>query len=156
MAESGYVRRLGTHFLREWRRAKGYSLRSLADKLENVAKFEMSHANIGRIENGEQPYTEELLEALADIYRCKVVDLLSRKPEEATAKVRGERDTTALLSQISFLPEGAETRAYKMLVSFFVDDADQPEQTPADDLRQPSSPRRGSKPSHKKSERSAA
>lgn len=40
----------------------------------------MSHSQLSRIERLEQPYNQELLEALADLYMCDVVDLLIRDP----------------------------------------------------------------------------
>lgn len=42
----------------------------------------MSHANLGRIEKYEQPYTQELLEALAVALDCSVTDLLSVDPRK--------------------------------------------------------------------------
>lgn len=40
----------------------------------------MTHGQLSRIERGGQPYNQELLERLADIYRCDPVDLLIRNP----------------------------------------------------------------------------
>lgn len=40
----------------------------------------MSHSQLSRIERGQQPYNQELLEALAELYMCDVVDLLIRDP----------------------------------------------------------------------------
>lgn len=49
----------------------------------------MSHANIGRIETGEQPYTQEFLEAAAAALDCTVSDLVSVDPriEDAVAQL---------------------------------------------------------------------
>jgi transcriptional regulator with XRE-family HTH domain len=49
----------------------------------------MSHANIGRIEKGEQPYNEEFLEAAADALQCTVTDLLTVDPriDDAVAEL---------------------------------------------------------------------
>lgn len=74
-------RQLGKHYLKEWRKKRGLSLRKLADRMETEPGVPlMSHANIGRIENFEQPYTQELLEAAAEALECSVSDLLSVDP----------------------------------------------------------------------------
>ena len=44
----------------------------------------MTHGQLSRIERGLQPYNQELLERLAELYRCDVVDLLIRDPSEPT------------------------------------------------------------------------
>lgn len=50
-------------------------------KLVPVAEhLHMSHSQLSRIERGLQPYNQELLEALADLYMCDVIDLLIRDP----------------------------------------------------------------------------
>jgi transcriptional regulator with XRE-family HTH domain len=63
-------------FLREWRKASGKTLVAVAEQLH------MSHSQLSRIERGDQPYNQELLEALADLYMCDVVDLLIRDPSD--------------------------------------------------------------------------
>lgn len=40
----------------------------------------MSHSQLSRIERGDQPYNQEMLEALAELYMCDPVDLLIRDP----------------------------------------------------------------------------
>ena len=40
----------------------------------------MSHAQLGRIERGLQPYNQALLEALAELYRTEPASLLMRDP----------------------------------------------------------------------------
>jgi transcriptional regulator with XRE-family HTH domain len=63
-------------FLREWREFRGKTLVPVAEHLH------MSHSQLSRIETGKQPYNQELLEALAELYMCDVVDLLIRNPKE--------------------------------------------------------------------------
>lgn len=63
-------------FLREWRKQSGKTLETVADYLH------MSHSQLSRIERGTQPYNQPLLEALADLYMCDVVDLLIRDPSD--------------------------------------------------------------------------
>lgn len=63
-------------YLRQWRNKSGKTLEQVADHLH------MSHSQLSRIERGKQPYNQELLEELADLYMCDVVDLLIRDPSE--------------------------------------------------------------------------
>lgn len=45
----------------------------------------MSQPQLGRIERGDSPYNQDLLEALADLYGCSVADLLMRDPSNPDA-----------------------------------------------------------------------
>lgn len=45
----------------------------------------MSHAQLGRIERGLQPYNQELLEALADLYGTEPASLIMRDPTREDA-----------------------------------------------------------------------
>lgn len=63
-------------FLRQWRKHRGKTLEVIA------AELHMSHSQLSRIERGQQPYNQELLEALADLYACDVVDLIIRDPSD--------------------------------------------------------------------------
>lgn len=62
--------------MRQWRKKSGKTLVAVAEHLH------MSHSQLSRIERGDQPYNQELLEALADLYMCDVVDLLIRDPSD--------------------------------------------------------------------------
>jgi len=74
-------RPLGKHFLKQWREYRGYSLRRLADRMEREPGIPlMSHANIGRVENFQQPYSQELLEAAAVAFDCTVEQILTVDP----------------------------------------------------------------------------
>ncbi|WP_062206744.1 helix-turn-helix domain-containing protein [Aureimonas sp. AU12] len=69
------------HFIRAWREYRGYSLRKLADMLESAPGVPlMTHANIGRIETGAQPYTQDFLEASARALGVEPADLLTKDP----------------------------------------------------------------------------
>jgi transcriptional regulator with XRE-family HTH domain len=75
-------RPLGKHFLRAWRKHRGLSLRQLAERMEIEPGVPlMSHANLGRIETGEQPYTQDLMEALSDALGVSVPMLIEVNPE---------------------------------------------------------------------------
>lgn len=64
------------HFIRAWRRHRGYTLEQLAGRIG------MSHQNLGKIERFKVPYSQELLEALADNLRCAPADLITRDPAD--------------------------------------------------------------------------
>jgi transcriptional regulator with XRE-family HTH domain len=74
-------RKYGKTYIREWREYRGLSLRRLADRLElNGPEETISHASIGRIENGLQPYSQPILEAIAAALNVSVTDLLGVDP----------------------------------------------------------------------------
>lgn len=62
------------HFLREWRKFRGYTLEHVAERVG------MTHQNLGKIERGKVPYNEVLLDILADIYRTDKGSLIMRDP----------------------------------------------------------------------------
>lgn len=63
-------------FIREWRKKADLTLEQVG---ENVG---MSHAQLGRIERGLQPYNQELLEALAVLFKTEPASLLMRNPDQ--------------------------------------------------------------------------
>lgn len=65
-------------FLRQWRLHRGKTLVQVADALH------ISHGYLSKVERGKQPYNQDLLETLAALYMCEVVDLLIRDPSEPT------------------------------------------------------------------------
>lgn len=74
--------KFGNHYIKEWRRHRKISLRKLADRMESEPGVELiSYASLGRIENGIQPYSEPILEALADALDVPAHHLISRKPD---------------------------------------------------------------------------
>jgi transcriptional regulator with XRE-family HTH domain len=115
-------RRLGKHFIREWREYRGLSLRKLADRMESepgVALY--SHAQIGRVETYENAYGQEFLEALAVALDVSVGDLLSTDPwkegevidlvkilkEKGLDKLLQDRDLDLVARVIAELPKRA-------------------------------------------------
>lgn len=64
-------------FIKEWRVFRKLSQEQLADRM-NTTK-----ANISRVENAVQPYTQDLLEAVADALGTHAGTLLTRGPTEA-------------------------------------------------------------------------
>jgi len=67
------------HFVREWRKFRGLTLERLADRLDTSA------ANLSRIEKGQQPYTQDMLEALADALATDPASLIMRDPSDKDA-----------------------------------------------------------------------
>jgi transcriptional regulator with XRE-family HTH domain len=66
-------------YFRQWRIYRGFSQEQLANRLDT------SVASISRIENGSQPYTQDVLEALAEALNTDPASLLMRNPEEPEA-----------------------------------------------------------------------
>ncbi len=64
------------HFIRQWRKHRGYTLEQLAERIG------MSHQNLGKIERFKVPYNQELLENLAAELRCAPADLIVRDPTD--------------------------------------------------------------------------
>lgn len=48
----------------------------------------MTTSNLSKIERGEQPYTQPVLEALADALGCSAADLLMRPPGSTKGPVQ--------------------------------------------------------------------
>jgi transcriptional regulator with XRE-family HTH domain len=69
----------GRHFIKEWREYRMLTQEALAERLN------MSAANLSRVETGRQPYTQDLLEALADALRTDPASLLMRNPNDPEA-----------------------------------------------------------------------
>lgn len=70
-----------TH-IRQWRKKEGLSLRDLANRMEKEPGGDLviSHVSIGRIERGEQPYTQPVIEALAKALGKSVATLIEVDP----------------------------------------------------------------------------
>jgi transcriptional regulator with XRE-family HTH domain len=63
-------------FIREWRQSRGLTLQQLANRIG------ITHASLSRIERGLQPYSQPLLEALADALQTEPASLLMRNPTD--------------------------------------------------------------------------
>ncbi|WP_133769095.1 helix-turn-helix domain-containing protein [Enterovirga rhinocerotis] len=58
------------HYIREWRVHRGYSQEQVAEELS------VSKATISRLETGDQPYGQRMLEALAKLFGTEPANLL--------------------------------------------------------------------------------
>lgn len=71
-------------YIKEWREKRGLSLRRLAERLEETPGGDLliSHASIGRIEKGKQPYSQPVLEAIATALGVPAYMLLEVNPDK--------------------------------------------------------------------------
>lgn len=69
-------------FLREWRLFRNLTLERAADRIGEVTGEGFSHGQLSRIERGEQPYSQAILEAAADAYGTDPASLLMRNPAD--------------------------------------------------------------------------
>ena len=74
----------GKTYIKEWRTKQGLSLRRLAERLEQTpgGDLMLSHTSIGRIEKGQQPYSQPILEAIAAALAVPAWMLLEVNPEK--------------------------------------------------------------------------
>lgn len=68
-------------FLRAWRTHRKISLYKLRDVLEEEHGITITTGQLSRIERGEQPYAQDLLEALAKVLNASTADLLALDPQ---------------------------------------------------------------------------
>lgn len=63
-------------FIRQWREYRGKTLEQLAEATG------ITHASLSRIERGLQPYSQAILEAIAEALMTDVPSLLMRDPSD--------------------------------------------------------------------------
>lgn len=66
-------------FLKQWRDFRGLTQERAAER------FNMSAAQLSRIETGKQPYSQDFLELAAEMYMTDVASLLIRDPQNPDA-----------------------------------------------------------------------
>jgi transcriptional regulator with XRE-family HTH domain len=72
-------------FIRQWRETKSMTLEQLAERVTKKTGG-MTHASLSRIERGLQPYSQPILEAIADeLTDGDVVPTLIRDPPDRNA-----------------------------------------------------------------------
>lgn len=62
--------------IRQWREHRGLTLEQLADRIGTT------HASLSRIERGLQPYTQPMLEAIAEALQTDPASLIMRDPTD--------------------------------------------------------------------------
>lgn len=84
------------HFLRAWRKHRGLSMEAVVEKVRalvedrvlaegeegDLKRLGISQPNISRVERGEIPYNQTLLELLAEAYGTDPASLIMRNPED--------------------------------------------------------------------------
>jgi transcriptional regulator with XRE-family HTH domain len=70
------LRPLGPTFLKEWRE------KAKLDQEAAAAQLEISRTLLSKIENAKSPYSQRILEAAAEIYRCTPAELIAADPKE--------------------------------------------------------------------------
>lgn len=73
-------------FIKAWRTYRNRMKQDkLVERLENETGYVISTGQLSRIERGQQPYTQDLLEALATVLSCTPADLIMRDPNDEDA-----------------------------------------------------------------------
>ncbi len=72
-------------FIRAWRKHRDLTLGQLAERLSIELEITISQGQLSRIERGETPYSQDILEALAAVLRCEPADLIVRDPTQSDA-----------------------------------------------------------------------
>lgn len=72
-------------YMKAWRKHRGMSLERAVERLEAEVEYPYSVSQLSRVERGDQGYSQDLLEALATIYRCEPGDLIMRDPTATDA-----------------------------------------------------------------------
>ena len=69
-------------YLREWRKKLHLTQKRVVERLSfyDDPLLPQTEASLSRLENGKQPYSQRILEALSDIYDCEPHELLGRNP----------------------------------------------------------------------------
>lgn len=84
------------HFLRAWRKHHGLSIEALIDRIKanvedrvlaegeegDIKRLGISQPNISRVERGEIPYSQTLLELIAEVYGVDAASLIIRDPSD--------------------------------------------------------------------------
>lgn len=69
-------------FIKAWRKARGLTLERLSEQLLLEREVEITDGQLSRIERGESPYSQDLLEAIAEVLRCEPAHLLNVNPSD--------------------------------------------------------------------------
>lgn len=80
-------------YIRAWRkaggagrRAGGYTLDDMVDRLKELG-VPITAASLSRIENGKQPYSQDIIEAIAEALGVTVADLTENDPTKPDAEI---------------------------------------------------------------------
>jgi transcriptional regulator with XRE-family HTH domain len=73
-------------YIRAWREKRGYTLDDMIGRLEAIG-LKITGASLSRIERGIQPYSQDVLEAIAGALNLNVADLVENDPNVPEAEV---------------------------------------------------------------------
>jgi transcriptional regulator with XRE-family HTH domain len=73
-------------YIRDWREKRGYTLEEMVGRME-VLGVSITGASLSRIERGIQPYSQDIIEAIADALDVTVAQLTEHNPNLPPAKV---------------------------------------------------------------------
>jgi transcriptional regulator with XRE-family HTH domain len=73
-------------YIRAWREKRGYTLDDMIGRLD-VLGLKITGASLSRIERGIQPYSQDILEAIAGALNLSVADLVENDPNVPEAEV---------------------------------------------------------------------
>lgn len=87
LVHPAYMKKIASHkgrklrptFIRQWREHRNKSLETVAEAVGTT------HATLSRIERGLIPYSQELLEDVADVLQTDVASLIMRNPTDDDA-----------------------------------------------------------------------
>lgn len=74
---------LGPNSIRQWREYRNLTLERLADRVRELGE-PITATSLSRIERQIQPYSQRVLEKLADALACEPSDLVMRRPPSQT------------------------------------------------------------------------
>lgn len=92
-------------FFKEWRKLRGFTQEQVLAALDQIeGDMPRTGASLSRLENGKQPYSQEILEALAVVYNATPGKLLDLNPAIGAS-------VSSFFEEDSFraLPEQAQT-----------------------------------------------
>lgn len=103
-------RDLGKHYFREWREYRELSLAKVASRMEREPGGDplITGMSLSRMERGLQPYAEEVVNALAEVYGCEPYELFSVNPLKAG-------DVVDLMRYIRSIPPASAGKAMRIL-----------------------------------------
>jgi transcriptional regulator with XRE-family HTH domain len=73
-------------YIRAWREEKGFTLDQMVGRLAELG-VDTTAASLSRIERGKQPYSQDIIEAIAEALSVTMSHLTERNPKLPPAKI---------------------------------------------------------------------
>ncbi len=96
-------------YIRAWREKRGYTLDDMIGRLDAIGT-KVTGASLSRIERGLQPYSQDILEAIASAMNLAVADLIENDPDVPEAEI---------LDMVRHLDERQRRQAESVLKAMF-------------------------------------